>query len=247
MRHVFIGDIHGCLDEFKELVEKLDLRSDDQVVCLGDFMDKGPDPVGCVRFARLNGFTSILGNHEERHVRWRRNVERELTVPGYKNGMRAFSSEDELRQNAELSAEDLEWFLTLPYYQVFSNFVAVHGGLLPGLALTEQPLDKIIRARWVNSFGKPIPTDYESKDPVPPGALHWTELYTGAHNVVYGHEAHSLTNPRIDERRNGVRCFGIDTGCVHGGRLTALVLEESDVRFVQVQARRVYKPLRWAA
>lgn len=248
MKHVIIGDIHGCLDEFQALVEAVALTPGDKVTCLGDFMDKGPDPIGCVRFAREQGFASIKGNHEERHWKWRHNEAREASDPSYKNKMRPFHTKDELRENGELSAEDLKWFAELPYYiEVAPGFVAVHGGLLPGLALKDQPTDKMIRARWVDHNGKPVPTDYEAASPVPPGSIHWTALYDGLHNVIYGHEAHSLTVPKVDVGVNGARCYGIDTGCVHGGRLTALVLDEMlNVSFVQVPSRREYAKPQWA-
>jgi hypothetical protein len=247
MRTILIGDIHGCLDEFQELVAALTLIPEDRVICLGDFMDKGPEPVACLRFARQQGFESIKGNHEERHWKWRRNVARELREPGYVNAMRPFHTEEELRQNGELTPDDLEWIASMPYWIEFvPGFVAVHGGLLPRLPLDQQPLDKIVRARWLDQTGKPIPTDYESKNPRPPGAVHWTELYDLPYNVVYGHEAHSLTAPREDLSKNDSRCFGIDTGCVHGGRLTALVLDKDlNPSYVQVQARRKYAEPQW--
>lgn len=72
MRTIVLGDIHGCLDEFRELVQRLDVQSSDHVLLAGDLMDRGPDPVGCVQFARESRFLSVLGNHEERHLRWRR-------------------------------------------------------------------------------------------------------------------------------------------------------------------------------
>lgn len=249
MRNVIIGDIHGCIDEFKELIAELALKPGDKVTCLGDFLDKGPDPVGCLHFAREQGFASIRGNHEERHLKWRHNTLRETLDPSYTNAMRPFHTEDELRQNGELTPEDLKWMTDLPYYlEVAPGFVAVHGGMLPGLALKDQPTDKIIRARWVDQVtGKPVPTDYEAEDPVPKGSVHWTALYDGLHNVIYGHEAHSLSRPAIDIGLNKARCYGIDTGCVHGGRLTALVLDEGlNVSFVQVQARRKYAEPQWS-
>lgn len=249
MKYVIIGDIHGCLDEFKELVTAVALSPSDKVVCLGDFMDKGPEPVSCLRFAREQGFSSVKGNHEERHWKWRRNIAREKAEPGYVNAMLPFKSEEELRQNAELSQADLDWIEGLPYYLEFMpGFVAVHGGLLPGLSLDQQPTDKIVRARWVDrATGKPVPTDYNAENPVPPGAIHWTALYDGQHDVIYGHEAHSLTTPKFDVGANRAHCYGIDTGCVHGGRLTALVLNEDlTASFVQVQARRKYAEPQWA-
>lgn len=248
MRHVIIGDIHGCFDEFQHLIEVLALQPDDQVLCLGDFMDKGPYPVECLQYARKSGFKSILGNHEERHAKWRRNSEREKVDSAYKNAMRPFTRLEELVENGRLSDEDLAWVRSLPYHvEVVPGLLAVHGGLLPGLPLRDQPNDKIIRARWVDAEGKHMPTDYDAKEAKPAGAFHWTEQYDGPLNVVYGHEAHSLTVPRIDTRPNGTKCYGIDTGCVHGGRLTAMVVERGFVQsMIQVPALKKYADMPWS-
>lgn len=247
MRNVIIGDIHGCFEEFQKLIEVVNLQPGDKVICLGDFMDKGPYPVECLQYARRKGFASIKGNHEERHAKWRRNVEREKVNSAYKNAMRAFSRAEEQVENSRLTEEDLAWIRSLPYYiEVIPGLLAVHGGLLPGLPLKDQPEDKIIRARWVDADGKPVPTDYDAKEAQPPGTFHWTEQYDGDLNVVYGHEAHSLHTPRIDERPNGTKCYGIDTGCVHGGRLTAMVVANGHVQgFVQVPALKKYANMPW--
>lgn len=245
MRFIFIGDIHGCIEEFQELIRLVDVRTEDRVVCLGDFMDKGPDPVGCVRLARERGFLSILGNHEEKHLKWRRNEARARVEPKYKNGMRPLKPA-ELEQNALLSDEDIAWLERLPItFEPIPGMLLVHGGLFPGLDLKDQPADKIVRARWVDEDGKHVPSDFDSPDPRPPGAFYWMELYDGPYNVVYGHEAHSLTTAREDACDNGQVCYGIDTGCVHGGRLTAMVVEDGVVSYVQAQAKRVYQEPPW--
>lgn len=235
---MFIGDVHGCLDEFEELINRLQVGPQDRVVCLGDFMDKGPHPAECVRFARELGVESVLGNHEEKHLRWRRHEDRRREQPGYKNPMRPFSERVAV-QNAALSDEDVAWLRGLPWYlEALPGLVAVHGGLLPGRSLEQQDPSTMIRARWVSPQGKHVPTDYENPTP-PGGTRHWVEVYDGHHNVVYGHEAHSLSTPRVDITAGGT-CFGIDTGCVHGGRLTALVVDGAQHSFVQVQARQCY-------
>jgi len=245
MRSIFIGDIHGCLDEFRELVRLVDRRPDDQIICIGDFMDKGPDPAGCVQFARESGLLSILGNHEEKHLKWRRNEAKAKADPKYTNKMRPFST-TVAAQNAALSDEDVVWLESLPIWlDPLPGWVLVHGGLFPGIPFNEQPKDKIIRARFVNAKGEHMSSDFDSPTPVPAGGRHWAEVYDGKDNVVYGHEAHSLSKPRVDVRPNGAVCYGIDTGCVHGGRLTAMIVENGTISYVQAQAKRVYKDPPW--
>jgi bis(5'-nucleosyl)-tetraphosphatase (symmetrical) len=63
----------------------------------------------------------------------------------------------------------------------------------------------------------------------------WAEAWTGPENVVYGHFPQRLDLPKRDEPAPRVVCLGIDTGCVYGGRLTALVLPTGEI--VQVPSR----------
>lgn len=240
-RTIIIGDIHGCLDEFRQLVAKLNLRPADRVICLADFMDKGPKPAACVRYAREMGFESVLGNHEEKHLRWRKHEDRRKTNPAYENPMRPLDPEM-VAQNHLLTEEDIAWLSKLPTYIEFTpGWVAVHGGLLPGLALSQQDKADLIRLRWVDKEKvKPVATSYDTPWQVPEGAVHWASLYDGANNVVVGHEAHSLSKPVLIKGKGQGVTYCIDTGCVHGGKLTALVLEDGQVSFVQVQAKAVY-------
>jgi hypothetical protein len=78
------------------------------------------------------------------------------------------------------------------------------------------------------------------KDAVP-----WYTRWAGPESVVYGHDVPDLKEPRITGTGKAV-CFGIDTGCVFGGHLTALVLDEDGLgTFVQVPARRTYWERDW--
>jgi predicted MPP superfamily phosphohydrolase len=52
MRHIIIGDVHGCINELKSLIEKLQLEAEDKLYFIGDLIDKGPDSVGVVKFVR---------------------------------------------------------------------------------------------------------------------------------------------------------------------------------------------------
>ncbi len=89
-RTILIGDLHGCLEEFRDLIDRLAVTADDRVVCLGDFLDKGPFPVECVQFARTSGFDAVLGNHEEKALRWLRHQNRAKLDPEYKNPIRLY-------------------------------------------------------------------------------------------------------------------------------------------------------------
>lgn len=240
MRAIVVGDVHGCLDELDELVRTVEYRPGrDRLVLAGDLVDRGPDPVGVVRRARELGAEAVLGNHEEKHLRYRRHELRCVREPGYRNPMKSMP-EERLAQHRALSEDDWRWLESLPaWMRAARGWLVVHAGFEPRWRLAQQRTPVIVRIRDVDESGKYV----SSGDPrVPvPGSVPWATRWAGRENVVYGHNVHGLAEPRVDRAASGVECWGIDTGCVFGGRLTALVLPAREV--VQVPARREYVSL----
>lgn len=74
-RLIVIGDVHGCLDELQELLLKcnydyrdkniLENKKQQQVLLLGDLVNKGPYSAEVLRFVRESGFLCIRGNHDD--------------------------------------------------------------------------------------------------------------------------------------------------------------------------------------
>ena len=50
MRSYVIGDIHGCLDELRYLIEDLPIKSGDRLIFLGDYVDRGPNSKGVLTY-----------------------------------------------------------------------------------------------------------------------------------------------------------------------------------------------------
>ncbi|CAN0133648.1 unnamed protein product, partial [Hapterophycus canaliculatus] len=63
-RIIAIGDVHGCVNELKDLVRKVEYWPGDLLLFLGDLVAKGPSSAGVVRTARELGGVSVRGNHE---------------------------------------------------------------------------------------------------------------------------------------------------------------------------------------
>lgn len=67
-RHFAIGDIHGCITALTALVDFVDLRSDDTIVTLGDYVDRGPNSRAVVDFiinlGEMHKLVALRGNHE---------------------------------------------------------------------------------------------------------------------------------------------------------------------------------------
>jgi bis(5'-nucleosyl)-tetraphosphatase (symmetrical) len=233
-RTVVVGDVHGCLAELDELLAMAEIaQGRDRLVFLGDLLDRGPDPVGVLRRVRELGAECVLGNHEEKHLRYAAHEARRRTDPLYRNPMRRFDAR-RAAEHARLTHDDLLWLAGLPRFVTLDRrWVAVHAGFVPRVRVSAQPPDWTIRLRYVDASGAPVPR--VRGDAGEPGVRRWPEAWTGPECVVYGHFPQRLDLPKRDEPAPGVVCLGIDTGCVYGGRLSALVLPSEEI--VQVPSR----------
>ena len=217
-RLIAVGDIHGCHKEFSDLLDKLDLQSDDRHILLGDLVNRGPDSAKVVEMAREVAMVSLLGNHELRLLNFRKTDD-----PSH---LKKYDYEtlDQLR------GKDWDYLEAMPltYEDADYGVVFVHGGFVPDKPWQKQPARIVTRIQVVDKNGEP------RKRSEAPDATHWSELWAGPPFVVYGH------TPR-EEISATKWTLGIDTACVLGGALTAYILPEK--RIVQVKAReRYYMP-----
>ena len=227
-RVIVVGDVHGCLGEFQALVmDKLGFQPGDRVILLGDLMDKGPKPLECLRWAQEQGFGAVASNHEAYHaVRYRRR--QAFIEKGRPDNSKPWPHPEDEETNRLLTEEDVRWIESLPpWTTIVPGWVAVHGGFNPNLPLEQQDPEKVRNMRYVDEAGKNVPIDYSTPGgpKKPAGTIHWADRWQGPDSVIYGHEAFSLSNPRVTGKAVAnriVQTVGIDTGCVHGGRLTAL-------------------------
>ncbi len=259
-RAAIIGDIHGCLAEARQMLTELrhrGLRRSDELILLGDLVDKGPDPAGVVRFFREERDAGqqtvlILGNHEEKHARWRAAVQRERDG-GAPNGIGDGSGElAEL--TAQLDGDDVAFLdsAMLWHRLEWANALVVHAGVLPELLPSPDALpgleplatlprkqreriERVIRLRyWRPSAGSGgfVPMGGEQ-----PGDRYWAELYDGRFGHVYfGHEPFA----KAEDVVRFPHATALDLGVVHGNRLAAVVLEGRGVASVVVPAGRIY-------
>ena len=68
MRLLAIGDIHGCLTALNKLLHIMQPQPDDQLVALGDYVDRGPDSRGVIErvraLRRTHPLVCLRGNHD---------------------------------------------------------------------------------------------------------------------------------------------------------------------------------------
>ena len=214
-RTIVIGDLHGCYDEALTLLDRVGATSSDRIIFTGDLVDRGPKRRECVELAMRH--ESILGNHEESHLQQRRRPDERL-LP------------DHLETRRALGPEHLDYFATLPHFIRLPeyNAVIVHAGLLPGLTVEKQDPYHLLHAQCVR------PPEKKSYWPskAPADHLFWTHHWKGPERAIFGHTV--FDRPLVTEH-----AVGIDTGCVYGRALTALVLPSWEL--VSVPARRTYR------
>lgn len=216
-RIIAIGDIHGCHQEFADLLALVAPAKDDTLILLGDLINRGPDSCKVIDLARQHNALSLLGNHELRLLNYRKTKDP------------AHLRETDIDTFAKLRPADWEYLEQMPltHYVEELNTVFVHGGFLPSEPWQKQPANIVTRIQSIDRDGRPC------KRADAPDAPLWADLWNGPPFVVYGH----TPRPEIYKLKWSL---GIDTGCVMGGSLTAYILPEK--RIVQVKARKKYFP-----
>jgi hypothetical protein len=214
-----IGDVHACADELEALLERLAPGPSDRVVFVGDLVDRGPRVARTFDLARASRGELVLGNHEDKLLRWRdgrpggHGVAVRL-APHHRLTLEALRPADwEFMESARP-------YLALPEHGV----LVVHGGLRPGVAPELQDPYDLCRLQAIGRSGR-------RRKAGTPGASFWVEHCDHPGWVVYGHTV-------FREPLRYERTLGIDTGCCFGGHLSALELPGG--RIHQVGAARNY-------
>ena len=236
-----IGDIHGCYDELYELLLKLGYKIDSvednlsnfgfvvippderNVIFLGDLVDRGPDSPKVLKLVMSMVNSGIAhcvpGNHD-------------LKLEKYLSG-RQIQIKHGLEKTIEQLEKESEEFRNIAkefLYGLISHYVFDNGKLVVAHAgLKEEMQGRGSGA--VRSFCLYGETTGETDEFGLPVRYNWAKEYRGKAKVVYGHTP-------IPESEWLNRTINIDTGCVFGGKLTALRYPEDELVFVK--AKKVY-------
>jgi hypothetical protein len=227
-RVICIGDIHGALFEFRALLDKVKYDpANDRVILLGDLIDRGPFSAETVRFARENNFESVLGNHDLKFLKWFRGHK---DKPLY----------DHRKFYDQFDDADIDYIHKMPLYiWIKKDFVAVHAGVLPNIPIEKQKKDDLCYLRYTDKDRNFLSLKKVFKEKIP--AHFWTDFGPFGYSVIYGHNVHSPNNVEITRYSDGTACYGIDTGVVFGGHLSAAILQgDKEIEIVQVAAKQMY-------
>ena len=234
MRTIIYGDIHGCLKEFKTLRHELKLTSKDREISVGDILDRGPSSNAALTYARENDIELVMGNHEYKYLRFNKH-EQNSKLTGKKNPM--IFDKEKLSIYEKLSDEDHSYIAAAPFFIKIDNLTILHAGITNKIDLknaTKKELESLTRIRELDANQKTLSLGQESY-----GSRFWSEFYEGSEGIiVYGHEA--MSKVKINPYS-----FGIDTGCVYGNKLTALIIHDTkdpllNYDILQVSAQKKY-------
>ncbi|MBF0287085.1 MAG: metallophosphoesterase [SAR324 cluster bacterium] len=212
-RTIVIGDVHGCLEELEELLNQVQYASTkDRLIFAGDFINRGPCSLEVLEKIQSLRADAVMGNHELGFLKY-------LKDPSF------------VYDNFPLLKSQMgnrllfwsHWLERLPLFIEEKEFIVVHAGLAPNQAPFETSADILTRIRTWDGQGTDL------NNPEDPS---WFELYHDPKLVLFGHWA----KKGLVFRDNAI---GLDTGCVYGKKLTAVVLPERSI--CQVPAKQIYE------
>ncbi|MGH6814763.1 MAG: metallophosphoesterase [Hyphomicrobiaceae bacterium] len=235
-----VGDVHGCAEELQELLVRLGFAvhldgtgavrrarvaapHGRRAVFVGDLVDRGPCSPDALRIvmalAAETGALCALGNHDAKFRRWLDGRHVNMTH-GIDRTVEQFSAE-----SAEFRAETAAFLDGLPYYLWLDGgrLAVAHAGI------KEEMLGRT--SGTVRAFCLYGETSGEKDRFGLTIRYHWALDYRGSTAVVYGHTP-------VPEAAWVNRTLCVDTGCVFGGKLSALRWPEKEI--VSVPARQAY-------
>ena len=246
MRKIIIGDIHGCIDELKALINQLELNPNDRLFFIGDLINKGPDSVGVVQYlyalSKTYSISLILGNHEEKFLRY---MQHKQTNSKALATMKITPDFELLAQN--LKTDEID-FLKQSYYTFNikeQNILLLHGGITGNCILNLSTnyqyqthtskqfkgLDLITKTRHLDISGKFVSLGQENEH-----TQFWAETYDGKYGkVIFGHNTFMQSMPKYFQN-----AIGIDMGCVYGQHLLALIISNNKIEYISIPAKNKY-------
>lgn len=228
-----IGDVHGCIDELWDLLEKLGYRkgltiyprTDRKVIFCGDLNDRGPDSLAVLTVAMgmvCDGSAlAVIGNHDDK-LRRALSGNQVKATHGLAETLAQLETVDQGKRN-----EIRDFLNTLPIELILDDgkLSVSHAGLPESLQGKTNGHAKS-HALFGATTGKTDDRGY-------PERLDWAKDYKGSRVVVHGHTP-------MKEVRNLNNVWCIDTGVPFGNKLTALQYPE--MTLVQVPSIKNYQP-----
>jgi serine/threonine protein phosphatase 1 len=214
-----IGDVHGCYHTLKELLNKLPL--DSRIIFVGDLCDRGLYTKEVIELIIENNYEAVLGNHDDYMAKHAKECLEDLSCRWYKEDyMGGRETMDSYASEPQTLLKHANWIKTLPRYILIDNFFITHGFALP--YFKNRDLKKSYTGLIKNRI-----TDEEE------WSHEWEEDWQEYDIInIFGHT-------HYDEVEIGRNYYGIDTGCVYGGKLTAIELPSMNIISVKANQKDI--------
>jgi len=231
---IIYGDLHGCLDEFKLLRAKVNPTQDDKEIIIGDILDRGLYSNELLKYVREHNISSILGNHEYKYLRYKKHFD---IYNKTKKEIPIKLDDEQKKIFDNLSSEDFDYLESLPFFIKIDNLTLLHAGITNNINLEtakKKDLEKILWIRTLNENQK-ILSLYDDNTT----SKLWSEYYDGNQGtIIYGHNV-------FDKIKIDKYSIGIDTGCIYGNKLTALIISNTinpmqNYKIIEQKANKVY-------
>lgn len=204
MATVAVGDLHGNSAALEGLLSQIvpHMRSDDRIVFLGDYIDRGPDSRGCIeQILRLRNeerfqVITLMGNHEQ----WMLRTLHDYTCHSWLVGMEAIPT---IRSYSPKAANELSlaleehgvrlftYKMPLPYESFFNAMPSEHVEFFQQLEVFHRSPDVLCVHGGADLAGD---LDPDNPDTFVWGPVGFPEDYTGAAPVVYGHRHNAVAD-----------------------------------------------------
>lgn len=210
---IAIGDVHGCYDELNLLVNYLKdnaiFTSNDTLVFLGDYIDRGDKIKQTLRLIHSlslkRNVVVLAGNHEDFLIKYVENgYDRRVLAQWEANG--GDKTINEYIDVDYLAEREYDWIKDLPLYYETEHFVFVHAGITNASRAKDNSRSELLNMR--DKF-----FEYDK-------GFERTVVFGHTPSMFYS----SSSMPYITPAGN----YGIDTGCVFGGALSAVVFEGTE-------------------
>ncbi|KAF2126294.1 Metallo-dependent phosphatase [Dothidotthia symphoricarpi CBS 119687] len=244
-RLVFVGDVHGCREELEHLLKKVDFdHKHDHLVLTGDMIAKGPDSPGVISLVQKLGASCVRGNWEDKLLL---SIAQSSSIPNT-DSPDALDAASHTPGNPKLqhlakkfSHSQLAFLQQCPVILRIGSvphlgaLVVVHAGLVPDIALEKQDPFHVMNMRTIDPKTH-IPSSKHTGTP-------WEKFWNHRQAKVHGHGHEHTSIVYGHNRKRGLNLqeytYGLDSGCVSGGHLTALVVDgHGKTEVVQVKCKR---------
>ena len=235
MRYI-ISDIHGCYDEYIELLKKINLKDSDELYILGDVVDRGPAPIKVLQdmMMRVNVFP-IIGNHDFIALIMLRKLNVQITEDNAETHLTDEDLKDYMQWLKEGGKTTVEEFLKLDederedIIEYLEEFSAYHEINMNGKRYV------LVHAA-LNNFEEDKELDEYTLQDILFSRMDYSKRYFADENtyIVTGHTPTTLIREDkeflVYEKDGHI---AVDCGCVFGGKLAAYCLDTGEVYYVE--------------